>query len=88
MRAVAAHDDQDDQEALRLMSDTLIDVRQSAVDRNLEFLAYLVEMAIVELGEIQGHSIEGVTPLDEQQPAKPATLLDADSTVFAKKIAR
>lgn len=77
MRAVAVRDDQDDQEALRLMSDTLIDVRQSAVDRNLKFLAYLVEMAIVELGEMQGHPFEGVKPLDELQPPGLIRSLDA-----------
>jgi len=77
MRAVAVCDDQDDQEAFRLMSDALIDVRQSAVNLDQKFLAYLIEMAIVELGEMQGHPFEGVKPLDEPQPPEPIRSLDA-----------
>ena len=77
MRAVTARDIQDDQEVLRSMSDTLIDVRQSAVDLEQMFLAYLIEMAIVELGELQGHPFEGVKALDEPRSPAPTRPLDA-----------
>ncbi|NNE23227.1 MAG: hypothetical protein HKN11_11525 [Rhizobiales bacterium] len=91
MKSVVAYDDQDGQEALKSMADALIDVRQSAMDRNLKFLTYLVEMAIVEVSELQGHSSQGVTTSDEPPPAEPPpaepiTSLYAPSPVFAKNI--
>lgn len=86
MKSVVAYDDQDGQEALKSMAEALIDVRQSAMDRNLKFLTYLVEMAIVEVGELQGHSSKGVTTSDEPPPAEPLTSLYAPSPVFAKNI--
>jgi len=88
MKSVVAIDDQDGQEALRSMGDALIDVRQRAIDQDLKFLSYLIEMAIVEVGELQGHSCEGVKPVDEPQPLKPITSRYTQSSVFAKNINR